>query len=283
MPWRALLLLLCLLVAPAQAAPEFPALTGRVVDNAGLLPESDERALDTLLAQHERETSNQVVVVTVEDLQGYVIEDFGYRLGREWGIGQAERDNGALLIVAPKVRKVRIEVGYGLEGALTDAVSHNIIQTVMLPRFRQNDYAGGIRAGVDAMLAAIAGTYEPLPEERGGERDRGGNFFSLVILGILAGQFFVGAFRSRLAAAGVLGGAAGLLVGLLLSVGFGLLAAVLVALFHYFIGGGGGGGPGSGTRRGGYYGGGFGGGGFGGGGFGGGGGGFGGGGASGGW
>lgn len=283
MPWRALLLLLCLLVAPAQAAPEFPALTGRVVDNAGLLPESDERALDTLLAQHERETSNQVVVVTVEDLQGYVIEDFGYRLGREWGIGQAERDNGALLIVAPKVRKVRIEVGYGLEGALTDAVSHNIIQTVMLPRFRQNDYAGGIRAGVDAMLAAIAGTYEPLPEERGGERDRGGNFFSLVILGILAGQFFVGAFRSRLAAAGVLGGAAGLLVGLLLSVGFGLLAAVLVALFQYFIGGGGGGGPGSGTRRGGYYGGGFGGGGFGGGGFGGGGGGFGGGGASGGW
>lgn len=282
MPWRALLLLLCLLVAPAQAAPEFPALTGRVVDNAGLLPESDERALDTLLAQHERETSNQVVVVTVEDLQGYVIEDFGYQLGREWGIGQAERDNGALLIVAPKVRKVRIEVGYGLEGALTDAVSHNIIQTVMLPRFRQNDYAGGIRAGVDAMLAAIAGTYEPLPEERGGERDRGGNFFSLVILGILAGQFFVGAFRSRLAAAGVLGGAAGLLVGLLLSVGFGLLAAVLVALFHYFIGGGGGG-PGSGTRRGGYYGGGFGGGGFGGGGFGGGGGGFGGGGASGGW
>lgn len=283
LPWRALLLMLCLFVAPAQAAPQFPALTGRVVDNAGLLPASGEQALDTLLAQHERETGNQVVVVTVEDLQGYAIEDFGYQLGREWGIGQAQRDNGALLIVAPKERKVRIEVGYGLEGALTDAVAHNIIQTVILPRFRRDDYAGGIRAGVDAMLAAIAGTYEPLPETRRGERDRGGDFFSLVILGMLAGQFFVGAFKSRLAAAGVLGGVTGLLVGLLmLSVGFGLLAAVLVALFHYFIGGGEGGGPGIGTRSGGYYGG-YSGGGFGGGGFSGGGGGFGGGGASGGW
>jgi uncharacterized protein len=270
-----------------QAAPEFPALSGRVVDNADLLAPAEEQALDTLLAQHERETSNQVVVVTLKDLQGYNIEDFGYQLGRHWGIGQAGRDNGALLIVAPAQRKVRIEVGYGLEHALTDAVSHDIIQTRILPRFREDDYAAGIRAGVVAILAAIAGTYEPLPEPRG-DRDRRGDFFSFVILAIMFGEFFAAGFRSRLTSAGVLGGVAGVIVGLLmLSFAFGVLAAVLVAVFHFFIGGGGGG-PGGGRRTGGYHGGyygggGFGGGGFGGGGFSGGGGGFGGGGASGGW
>ena len=288
---RALLLVLCLLSAAVLGAPQFPALSGRVVDAAGVLSASTKSELDSILARHERETSNQLVVVTLKDLQGYAIDDYGYQLGRHWQIGQAGRDNGALLIVAPKERKVRIEVGYGLEGALTDAISHNIIQTVMLPRFRQGDYDAGVRAGVDAILAAIAGTYKPLPEKRS-TKHRGGDFLTFVILAIALGEFFTGVFRSRLVAAGVLGTGTGLLVWLLMgSLVFGLLAALLVILFHIFFMGGGGG-PGRGGRSGyygGLYGGGLGGGtfggggGFGGGGFSGGGGGFGGGGASGGW
>ena len=280
-----LLLVLCCLGALVQAAPQFPALSGRVVDTAGVLSPGTAEALDSLLAQHEKETSNQLVVVTLKDLQGYAIDDYGYQLGRHWGIGQQGRDNGALLIVAPGERKVRIEVGYGLEGALTDATASNIIQTRILPRFRSGDYDAGVRAGVDAILAAIAGTYKALPEKRGPDMAHGGDFLTLVIMAIAFGEFFTRAFRSRLVAAGVLGTGTGLLVGLLMaSVTFGVLAAVLVGLFHFFIGGGGGG-PWTGTR-GGYSGGSYGsswGGGFGGGGFSGGGGGFGGGGASGGW
>ena len=288
--WYGLWLLLCLCTALAQAAPNFPELAGRVVDQAGVLSPGTVQALDNLLAQHEKETSNQVVVVTLKGLQGYDIADYGYQLGRHWGIGQKGRDNGVLLIVAPNERKVRIEVGYGLEGALPDATAHNIIQTRILPRFRSGDYDAGVRAGVDAILAAIAGTYQPLPEKRGTGNARGGDFMTLIIMAIAFGQFLTRGIRSRLVATGVLSAGTGLLVGLLMtSVALGLLAAVLVGLFHFFIGGGGGGGPWSGTR-GGYYGpygggwgGGIGGGGFGGGGFSGGGGGFGGGGASGGW
>lgn len=287
----ALVTVLCLLGTLVQAAPQFPELSGRVVDEAGVLSPVTVRALESQLAQHEKETSNQLVVVTLDDLQGYDIADYGYQLGRHWGIGQEGRDNGALLIVAPGERKVRIEVGYGLEGVLTDAIAGNIIRTRILPRFRSGDYDAGVRAGVDAILAAIAGSYEPLPEKRGSGNARGGDFMTLVIMAIAFGQFLTRGIPSRLAATGLLSAGAGLLVGLLMaSVAFGVLAAVLVGLFHFFVGGGGGGGPWSGTR-GGYYGGhyggswggGLGGGGFGGGGFSGGGGGFGGGGASGGW
>src|SRR5579864_3107443 len=119
-----LLLLLSLLSGAVLAdEPKFPPLTDRVVDDAGILSDSTRGALTDMLAQHERETSNQVVVVTLKGLQGYTIEDFGYQLGRKWGIGQKEKNNGVLLIVAPREHKVRIEVGYGLEGTLTDAAS----------------------------------------------------------------------------------------------------------------------------------------------------------------
>ncbi len=277
---------LLVLSALVLAAPEFPALSGRVVDQAGVLSAATVQTLEAQLAEHEKATSNQLVVVTLKDLQGYAIGDYGYQLGRHWGIGQAGRDNGALLIVAPKERKVRIEVGYGLEGVLPDVTANNIIQTRILPRFRQGDYDGGVRAGVESILAAIDGAYEPLPAPRraSGGNERGGNFMTFVILALVAGQMFGGLLRSRALSAGLFGGGAGLLVGLLMgSLLFGLLAAVLVGLFLMFMGGGGGG-----RGMGGYYGGGgygrggFGGG-LGGGGFGGGGGGFGGGGASGGW
>lgn len=146
----------------AHAAPQFPQLTGRVVDEAGLLSPSAKAGIEQTLAEHEAATSNQVVVATLKSLDGYDIADYGYQLGRHWGIGQKGRDNGALLIVAPNDRKVRIEVGYGLEGALTDALSSDIVQNRILPHFRQGDFEGGIVQGVQSILAAIDGTYQPL-------------------------------------------------------------------------------------------------------------------------
>src|SRR5713226_1810410 len=151
-------LVLSLLSGAALAyEPRFPPLTGRVVDDAGILTDSTRAALTDMLAQHERATGNQVVVVTLKDLQGYTIEDFGYQLGRKWGIGQKGKNNGVLLIVAPKEHKVRIEVGYGLEGTLTDAVSREIIEREILPDFRRGDFNAGVLAGTGSILTRLSG------------------------------------------------------------------------------------------------------------------------------
>lgn len=150
------LTVLVALVPHAFAAdPTFPALSGRVVDQAQLLTPDTEAAITAKLAQLETDTGDQFVVVTLDSLQDYEIEDYGYRLGRAWGIGNAENDSGVLLIVAPNERKVRLEVGYGLEPVLTDALSNQIIQTDILPPFRDGGYALGIEAGVDAVIAQL--------------------------------------------------------------------------------------------------------------------------------
>ncbi|QQQ18864.1 TPM domain-containing protein [Brevundimonas vitis] len=145
-------LLACL---PALAQPDFPALTGRVVDQARLLSDAKEAELTAVLAKLEEDTGDQVVVVTVNSLQDYAIEDYGYQLGRAWGIGQQENDGGVLLIVAPTERKVRIEVGYGLEPILTDALSALIIHNQILPAFRVGGYERGITEGVQAIDAQL--------------------------------------------------------------------------------------------------------------------------------
>jgi len=144
------------LIAPATAAPSFPALTGRVVDQANILSPGTEADLTQKLAALEANTSRQLVVVTLASLQGYEISDYGYQLGRHWGIGQKKLNNGTLFIIAPKERSVRIEVGYGLEPILTDALSSVIINGQVLPRFRAGDYDGGIRAGTDAMIQQLS-------------------------------------------------------------------------------------------------------------------------------
>lgn len=164
-PFYALAALLLFALA-AAAEPRFPALTGRVVDEAGLLSPAAREGLAERLAVHEQATRQQVVVVTLASLQGYPIEDFGYQLGRHWGIGEKEKDTGALLIVAPRERQVRIEVGYGLEERLTDAVSRAIIEQDILPAFRRGDFEGGIVAGTAAMLSVLGG------EVRQGEAGR---------------------------------------------------------------------------------------------------------------
>ena len=162
-------LVLLLISLPVFSAPiNFPELTGRVVDNAGLIDAATEQELTQMLAAHEQSSTNQVVVVTVNDLQGTTIEDFGYQLGRTWGIGQKDADNGALLLVAKEERKVRIEVGYGLEGVLTDAVSSNIIHAIILPKFKQAQFNEGIKEGAQAIVAALGNDYQMRenPEEK---------------------------------------------------------------------------------------------------------------------
>ena len=140
----------------ALAAPTFPPLSGRVVDAAGLLSPQAEQALTARLKSLEDATGRQMVVATIPDLQGYSIEDYGYQLGRTWGIGDAKRDDGVLLIVAPNERKVRIEVGYGLEPILTDSLSSVIIQTRILPAFRSGDMEAGVLSGAEAVAAQLA-------------------------------------------------------------------------------------------------------------------------------
>src|SRR5437764_2997863 len=146
----------CLLILSA-AALDFPALSGRVVDDANILDQTTRAALTQKLADLETKTTDQLVVVTLKSLQGTSIEDFGVQLGRRWQIGQKDKNNGVLLIVAPSERKVRIEVGYGLEGSLTDAVSRLIIEGSIVPRFRANDFAGGIARGVDDIIQVLSG------------------------------------------------------------------------------------------------------------------------------
>ncbi|MEA3015876.1 MAG: uncharacterized protein QOI38_598 [Sphingomonadales bacterium] len=143
--------------APANAAtgPQLPALTGRVVDQADVIPPEREQALTAALAAVEREAGPQFVVVTVPSLGGRPIEEVGVELGRRWGIGDARRDDGVLLIVAPNERKVRIEVGYGLEASLRDERCAEIIDRDILPRFREGDLVGGIEAGSAAIIARL--------------------------------------------------------------------------------------------------------------------------------
>ena len=136
-------------------APVFPKLTGVVVDEAGLLNEQQKESIVSKLESFHQTTDAQLVVAVVSSLQGYAINDYGYQLGRYWGIGSKEKNNGLLLIVAPNEREVRIEVGYGLEGVMSDFAASKIIQTIIIPKFKEGKMDLGIVAGVDAMIARI--------------------------------------------------------------------------------------------------------------------------------
>ncbi len=141
--------------AQAWADPTFPPLTGRVVDDAHVLSPQTQADLTAKLAALEAKNGDQLIVVTLPSLQGYPIEDYGYQLGRAWGIGQKGKDNGVLLIVAPSEHKVRIEVGYGLEPVLTDAMTSLILQRAVLPKFRAGDVEGGVKDGADALVQQL--------------------------------------------------------------------------------------------------------------------------------
>ncbi|MEQ8665916.1 MAG: TPM domain-containing protein [Rhodospirillales bacterium] len=185
-------IVVCLLpVSPPSAAePTFPVLTGRVVDQANILSASTETRLERWFAGHESATSEQIVAVTLLSLQGFTIEDFGYRLGRHWGIGQKGKDNGLLLIVAPNERKVRIEVGYGLEGRMTDAIAGTIIQQVILPRFRSGDMEGGIVSGARAIVEQLGGK----PDDGGKRKTVAADRSTPVVLELFVAAIFLAFF-----------------------------------------------------------------------------------------
>ena len=154
------LLIALLLPIAVQADPPVPPLTGRVVDLAHLLDQGASERITAELASFERQKGIQLVVVTLPDLQGYTIEDWGLALGRGWQLGQKGKDNGAILLVAPKDRALRIEVGYGLEGDLPDATANDIIRRVIIPYFRGGQMAEGIEAGVQAIITDLGGKVE---------------------------------------------------------------------------------------------------------------------------
>lgn len=198
----ALVALLAAAGVPSAWAQDFPKLTGRVVDQANLLPPADEAALVAKLAAFEGRSKRQLVVATVSDLGGADIADYGVRLGRAWGIGQKESNNGAIFLIAPNDRRMRIEVGYGLEPVLTDAMSGRIIRDTVTPAFKAGDFVDGINAGTDAIIEQIelppeeARARAAAAEANSGESGAAGAFFVffwiliffLVILPILRGR-----------------------------------------------------------------------------------------------
>ena len=139
-----------------MAEPTYPKLTGRVTDSAAILPADTAASLEARLKALEDSTGTQIVVATVPGLDGYEIEDYGVGLLRAWGIGQKDKNNGAILLIAPNERKVRIEVGYGLEGVLTDAMSSQIIRKQIIPAFKAGDMAGGVDAGATAIINLLS-------------------------------------------------------------------------------------------------------------------------------
>ena len=180
--------LLWLAAVPAVALV-LPALSGRVVDEANILDPATRAALTQKIADFEAKTSDQLVVVTLKSLQGTSIEDFGVELGRRWRIGQKDTNNGVLLIVVPSERKVRIEVGYGLEGTLTDAVSKLIIENAIIPRFRANDVPGGVSRGVDDIISVLSGDAEEWKQRAARRPDPTPPWGTILILILAFGVF----------------------------------------------------------------------------------------------
>lgn len=178
-------------------ALDVPSLSGPVVDVAHVLPPATVEQLSQELRAHEAKTSNQVVVLIVPSLEGEPLFDFSHRVATTWKLGRKGTDNGVLLLVALKDRKVRLEVGYGLEGALTDARSAQIIRNEIVPRFRTGEFAAGITVGVRAVLSTIEGTYHvpERPTVSPSDSDRLGQVLLAVIVGVVIGLLFSRAHR----------------------------------------------------------------------------------------
>jgi uncharacterized protein len=195
-PLFALVALLCLLPPALLLASEVPFLEGRVNDTANLLSAATVSELESLLKTHQDSTSNQVVVLTIQSLEGDDIESYAIRVAETWKLGQKGKDNGVLLVVARDDRKVRIEVGRGLEGDLTDAICSVIIRREILPQFKSGDYDRGVQAGVTAILAAIRGAYTP-DEESGQAGDIIGGLIGFAIFLAVVGVFTAIALFSK--------------------------------------------------------------------------------------
>ena len=272
---RSIVLAALLLLAGAVGAEVAIPPPARVTDLTGTLPAARQQALRDQLEAFEKRKGSQVAVLLVPSTQPEVIEQYALRVAEQWKVGRKGIDDGALLVVAKDDRALRIEVGYGLEGALNDATAKRIIDEIVVPKFRDGDFAGGVEAGVDRILAVIDG--EPLPAKAAKKSvgNLGGNLESLFIVGFILVVVIGGVLRSivgKVPAATLVGGAAGVIAWLIVGAMFAGLAVAAIAFVFTLASGC----MPMGGRRGGI-------GGFPGGGWGGGGGGFGGGGASGRW
>jgi len=284
--WLLAVTLCCASWAGAQMA--VPALTGHVVDQTGVLNAEQTSSLEQTLQAFEARKGSQIAVLIVPTTAPEAIEQYSIRVAEQWKLGRKKVDDGVILLIAKDDHTLRIEVGYGLEGALTDATSKRIISEIIVPHLRQGDFYGGISAGVDQIIRVVDG--EPLPAPNAKASSPAARFEPyfpvLLVLAILGGGMLRGLF-GRFPGAIVTGGVVGVVAWLLAgAIAVGAVAGVLALLFTLLSGGTGGFGMintlAMASRNG--FGGGFGGGGFGGGGgFTGGGGGFGGGGASGSW
>ena len=269
-----LLIALCL-PQLTQAQQAVPTLSARVIDQTGTLSSSEVASLDQVLSAFEKRKGSQLAVLIVKTTAPESIEQYGIRVADQWKLGRKKIDDGAILIIAKADRTLRIEVGYGLEGALTDATSKRIIDDIIVPRFKQQDFYGGVVAGVQAIIAVVDG--EPLPSPAKNDQFTEDDVFQLLPVVFIAALILGGIMRAilgRMKGALVTGGFIAVMAWFVL----GAISLALVAGFVAFIIvlsgfgiGGGGFGSGSGGGRGG------------GGGFRGGGGGFGGGGSSGRW
>jgi uncharacterized protein len=224
-----------LLLAPTilslALALDVPPLRGRVNDYAGLIPADRAQALEQRLARFEHDTGHQIVVLTIPSLKGDSLEDFSIRVADAWKIGKKGFDNGAILLIARDDRKLRIEVGYGLEGVMPDAIASRIIREVITPRFRSGDFAGGIEAGVDAILKVTQG--EKLPERAppasGPAASRGASIMTILLITAML-ALFIGMTRRRLLGGALGGAASGLIATLFGSGGFGFVLLLAIAV-----------------------------------------------------
>jgi uncharacterized protein len=189
-------LILSAFVSPGAAAADKPVpfLSGRVVDEAGMIPEDARQRIDQKLAAFEQSTGAQVAVLTVDSLDGEPIEDYSMRVVETWKLGKKGKDNGVLLLVAQQDRKMRIEVGYGLEGELTDLESGRIIDNVIRPDFQKGDFGPGIEHGVDAILNALGGGEVPAEPPTRSAKGEGSDGLIFVIFAVI---FLIFLLRSR--------------------------------------------------------------------------------------
>lgn len=273
--WRAVLVWLLFAAPAAWALVDVPPLKGRVVDNAGLLTPGDAAALDQQLAAFEAKKGSQIVVLTMPTIAPEDIAAFAIRVADAWKLGRKQVDDGVILIVARDDRALRIEVGYGLEGAIPDAVAKRVIDEIIVPKFRDGDFGAGVLAGAVQIMKLVDGEALPPPAPTTGTKSVEGDLFGLLALGGMLFGWLLSLAMSRSAAGGVAALTSAAVGWFFLGLG---LIVIFVAVFIFASVAGGRGGSGWSNGRGG-----LGGGGFGGGGFRGGGGGFGGGGASGRW
>jgi len=232
-----LALILTVLLVPPLAALEVPALKGRVNDYARILAPATARQLEEVLRQLEAAESTQIVLLTIDSLEGDSLEDFSLRVVEAWKPGRVKLDNGALLLIAKNDRRLRIEVGYGLEGKLTDLVTGRIIRDIITPRFREGNFDQGVIDGLSAMIAAVRGEFTAAETTRHQGRgvDPGNLFFLLLVFFSILGRMLarvpwvaggIGALLATAFGAVVLGvGMAGMIGLALFGFIFGLIAA----------------------------------------------------------